>query len=268
MSLGQLDMRGNDRVTVAIQRLRENEPIEGYYLAYSGGKDSTVLLDLARQSGVKFDAHYNHTTADPPELVRFIHAQPDVACDMPDTTMWALIVKKRMPPTRTVRYCCHELKERGGNGRVCLTGIRWQESSRRSKRGMSEACRTGHKVYLHPIIDWSSADVWEYIRSRDLDYCSLYDEGFKRLGCVMCPMQGNTRNNPRMADDAARWPMIADAYQRAFGRMLRSRIEDGLKTETWAMIPGATDFENGAQIMAWWLEPTTNADGAQAAMEV
>ena len=89
-----------DKVKDALEFLRDFEPEDGYYLAYSGGKDSTVLLDLARRSGVKFDAHYNLTTVDPPELVRFIRTQPDVIIESPEKTMWELIIEKRMPPTR------------------------------------------------------------------------------------------------------------------------------------------------------------------------
>ena len=63
---------GPDRVQLAIDRLREFEPEDGYYVAFSGGKDSQVVLDLVRRSDVKYDAHYNWTTVDPPELARFI----------------------------------------------------------------------------------------------------------------------------------------------------------------------------------------------------
>ncbi|NCC59160.1 MAG: phosphoadenosine phosphosulfate reductase, partial [Synergistales bacterium] len=83
-----------DKVQDALEMLREFEPEDGYYLAYSGGKDSTVLLDLARRSGVKFDAHYNLTTVDPPELVYFIREQKDVIIESPEKTMWELIVEK------------------------------------------------------------------------------------------------------------------------------------------------------------------------------
>lgn len=72
MSMEQLEAR-------AIALLRLHEPPEGYYLAFSGGKDSCVIKELAKRAGVKFDAHYGNTTIDPPELVRFIkkfHALP------------------------------------------------------------------------------------------------------------------------------------------------------------------------------------------------
>ena len=112
---------------------------EGYYLCFSGGKDSQVIYELAKQAKVKFQAYYNVTTVDPPELVYFIRKMyPAVIINQPDTTMWELISQKHYPPTRRMRYCCSELKERGGKGRFVVTGVRWAESRKRRKRGFAE----------------------------------------------------------------------------------------------------------------------------------
>ncbi len=82
----------------------------GYYLAFSGGKDSLVIYHLAKMAGVRFEAHYHLTTVDPPELVSFIRRKyPDVIIDRPPITMWNLIVKKQLPPYRNARYCCSVL---------------------------------------------------------------------------------------------------------------------------------------------------------------
>jgi phosphoadenosine phosphosulfate reductase len=174
-----------DLVDLSIMRLREFEPAEGYYGAFSGGKDSLTLKELCRMAGVKVDWHYNWTTVDPPELLAYIKKyHPDVEIHKPEMSMWQLIPKKRMAPTRLVRYCCAYLKEQGGDGRRVLTGIRWAESNARSKRNMFEAKRTdksGATHFLHPIIDWTDSDVWEFIHLYKLPYCSLYDEGFKRI---------------------------------------------------------------------------------------
>lgn len=126
------------KVENSIKRLQSFEPPEGYYVAFSGGKDSQCIYHLCQMAGVKFDAHYNVTSVDPPELVQFIkHQYPDVIFDLPRyangerITMWNLIQKQAMPPTRTVRYCCEALKESNGDGRVVVTGVRWAESARR-----------------------------------------------------------------------------------------------------------------------------------------
>ena len=240
--------RTTNKVEVAIQRLRSFEPPEGYYLAFSGGKDSVTLLALAQMAGVKFDAHYSITSVDPPELVQFIKRQhPEVARDYPGTTMWKSIVKHGMPPTRIARFCCNELKEGCGSGRFVLTGIRAQESNARKHRKMVDVClRDGSKRYLHPFIDWTSQDVWEFIRAEGIAYCSLYDEGFTRLGCIMCPMQ---RGKRRMVD-AERWPHYYGMYLRTFGKMLSERKS-----------PPKLNWQTAQDVMDWWLWADTKHEG-------
>ena len=129
-----------DKVKTSIDAIRTFEPPEGYYVAFSGGKDSVVVKALCDMAGVKYDAHYNVTSVDPPELVRFIKEKyPDVSRDIPHdddgkpVTMWNLIPKEKYPPTRLARYCCEELKEHGGEGRFTITGVRWAESRNRKE---------------------------------------------------------------------------------------------------------------------------------------
>lgn len=117
----QLDFEGRDKVDKAILRLQTYEPPEGYYLCFSGGKDSVVIKALADMAGVKYDAHYSVTGIDPPELVQFIKEKhKDVIFEYPRykdgtrVSMWNLIPRNTMPPTRLVRYCCAYLKENGG----------------------------------------------------------------------------------------------------------------------------------------------------------
>ena len=138
--LGQIDVFGKTKLEKTIEKIKVFEPEEGYYLAFSGGKDSQCIYHLCEMAGVKFDAHYRVTSVDPPELVKFIKDQyPDVAREIPrdkdgkPITMWSLIAHNKMPPTRVARYCCQKLKESGGDGRVTMTGVRWAESANRRK---------------------------------------------------------------------------------------------------------------------------------------
>jgi phosphoadenosine phosphosulfate reductase len=211
-----------DKVQISLDRIKEFEPPEGYYVAFSGGKDSVVLLDLVKRAGVKYDAHYNITGIDPPELFYFIRDRhPEVQRHRPEMTMWKLIVKTGMPPTRIARYCCAYLKERGGTGRVVLTGIRWAESDRRrNTRKAVETCyKKQPRFLINPIIEWTDKDVWQYIRMNGVKYCSLYDEGFKRLGCIGCPMADRHR-----AAEFARWPRIERLWKKSFQALLDQRL--------------------------------------------
>ena len=113
------------KLDIAIDRLKSFEPEDGYFVAFSGGKDSQCIYHLAQMAGVKFDAHYHVTSVDPPELIYFIRDHyPDVFFDVPHdkngkhVSMWSLICDAKIPPTRTMRYCCAYLKETNGNGRM------------------------------------------------------------------------------------------------------------------------------------------------------
>jgi len=249
-----------DKVKIAIERLKTFEPPEGYYLAFSGGKDSQCIYHLAEMAGVKFDAHFNLTGLDPPELIRFTRKNyPMVKRHHPSISIGKLIVKKMMPPTRQVRYCCEFLKETGGIGRRVLTGVRWEESVKRSTRKMVEHCLKGKtKTYLHPILDWTTEEVWEFIRSNNLSYCSLYDEGFKRIGCIGCPNAGKKRER-----DFIRWPKYKARYIRAFQRSSKERdrrIQNGethLSTNNWT---------DGESMFEWWMSDTTPVNPDQTVL--
>ena len=229
----------------SIKRLQEYEPEEGYYLAFSGGKDSQVLYHLAIEAGVKFDAHFNVTTVDPPELMQFVRDYyPEVEWHRPKKSMFKLIEEKHMPPTRVARYCCHFLKEMGSGqkGRWVLTGIRWSESIRRKSRTMVEIdYKDKSKHFLHPIIDWTDSDVWGYIKGKGLPYCCLYDEGFTRIGCIMCPL---ARKSQRKLE-AERYPKFYAAYLRAFNRMNKRNEADGRYKPDW---------KTPQDVMDWWME--------------
>lgn len=229
-----------DKVQIAIDRLKAFEPPEGYHLAYSGGKDSDTILALAKMSEVKFDAHYQLTTVDPPEVVHHIKTHPEVEIHHPEKTMWKLIQQKGFPPLRQFRYCCQILKERGGDGRTVVTGIRRAESFRRSKRQLVEPClKAGsNKHFVNAILDWTDADVWEFLKGYGIPYCSLYNEGWKRLGCVCCP-------NANQVKQAERWPKIADGYRRACIRAFEKRIADGK--------PVYGHWTNGEEMFDWWI---------------
>ena len=277
MSLKTNSLDGTiDKVAVAIRRMQTFEPTEGYRLAFSGGKDSVVIKALADMAGVKYQAHYSLTTVDPPELVRFIRTFTDVIVDKPVRTMWQLISYKRMPPLRMHRYCCEHLKEAHGKGEVTLTGVRWAESSKRKNnrhlvdigglkagiihnddndeaRRSVEQCYRTQMTLVNPIIDWADADVWEFIHTYGIRYCSLYDEGWKRLGCIGCPMSDRKR-------EFERWPKYKKIYIDAFQKMLDKRRADGFE------MPSA--YSTGQECFDWWMDARkSKPDPSQIEME-
>ena len=143
MSLIEYTIDGKvDKVELALKRIQlgalSQEP---FYVCYSGGKDSKVLRRLMEMSDTNYELHYNMTTVDHPSVVREILDDKNIIVDKQrysdgkQKTMWNLIVKKKMPPTRLCRYCCAELKEGGGKGRICITGVRKAESVNRNLNG-------------------------------------------------------------------------------------------------------------------------------------
>ena len=246
-------------------------------ITYSGGKDSDVLLHLAGAAEIPYEVLHSLTTADAPETVRhvldtFRQLELDgVRCDIDthkqlgggNTTMWNLIPRKLIPPTRLARYCCAELKEGGGKGRWIATGVRWAESAKRKSRGimetihrdkakriilmddndesrrMMEACQLKGTRTVNPIIDWPTECIWDYCAAEKICMNPLYACGWKRVGCIGCPMAGKHRKM-----EFARYPKIEAAYIRAFGRMLEARQKRGLPC----------DWETGEDVMHWWLE--------------
>ena len=232
-------LSGKTLEEIAIERLKMFEPPEGFWVAYSGGKDSDVILNLTRRSGCKYDAHHSLTTADPPEVVRHVKEQADVEIHRPKRTMWESIKYHKCPPRRGMAYCCAEQKESGGTDRLIVTGIRWGESSMRSKRKMVEHCyRDKSKRYLHVIIDWTTTDVWEYLRGRNIKYCSLYDEGFTRIGCVLCPKIRDVELQMQ------RWPKLCRAWERAVKATFN---------------PDKVGFANAEEYWQWWLNRDAKA---------
>lgn len=276
-----------DKEKTAIERLKLASDMsmkiykQPLIVTTSGGKDSSVCVELARRAGIPIEVMHNHTTADAPETVYFIRREfkrlegLGIKCTVnyatykgKPTSMWALIPQKLMPPTRTARYCCEVLKEYGGEGRFIVTGVRWYESKKRKntrgvleiphrkenkriilvndndeKRRLFETCQIKAKRVCNPIVDWTDNDVWDYINSEKIPVNPIYLEGWRRVGCIGCPLAGS---KGRMRE-FARWPKYKQLYVMAFERMLKEREKAGAKIDPAI---GTT----GEEIYHWWLE--------------
>ena len=275
-----------NKVENAIKRIQlANLSKEPLYVCYSGGKDSKVIRHLMGMSGVPHELHYNLTTVDIPSVVREIMDDKEVIVekarysDGTQKTMWNLIVKKHMPPLRMCRYCCAELKEQGGQGRIKVTGVRAAESVRRAKqageakifgkngveiihnmdndenRRMIEQCYRTQSTIINPIIDWTDDDIWEFSKTENIKQNPLYVQcgGKKRrLGCLLCPM---ARLEERL-NDIKEYPKIAECYVKAFDKMLENMPEK--KEVKW---------KNGQEVMDWWLYGNKETDENQISFD-
>ena len=250
-----------------------NDPKNIYKLPFSGGKDSLCCYMLAMLAGVKF-IPIKAPTPDPPELQQYVRHNFKEAKTLEDAvmeppykerkiyyapckkvssrtkrkkyigrpkTMWNLIRSRKFPPTRMVRYCCSDLKENVGEiGDTLILGVRREESDTRSDRGIVSYWEG--KTCINPIVDWSEEEVWEFIKvvSKQLglnfEYCCLYDEGFRRLGCIGCPLSSNQDK------EFERWPNFKKAYINCFNEMLENWNDDEKK-----------EWQTGEDVFNWWI---------------
>lgn len=208
----------------------------GFHVAFSGGKDSQVVLELCRMAGVKFKAFFYKTSVDQRELLSFIRKNyPDVEWIKPKMTMFQLIYKKGMLPLRQARYCCEYLKERNGLNAVVITGITKAESAKRKKRKEFESsCKVGQdKNLLNPILNWTLRDVFRFLNMRGIEICELY-EIQDRIGCVGCPMSPKT-----MRRDFRRMPNFKKAYINSVQRLMTEKRK-------------YSEFESAEDVVNWW----------------
>lgn len=188
------------------------QPLE---IAYSGGKDSDVILELARMAGIEYRAIYKNTTIDPPGTIA--HARAMGVEVMQPAQSFREIMEKKGMPNRWRRFCCGILKEYKVLD-YAVVGVRRDESRARSERYHEpELCRVYNKAkgikvrqYL-PILEWSASDVAQFLTERGVKCHHLYydEQGRfhpeRRLGCMCCPLQSRNKrvqsfkDNPRMA---------------------------------------------------------------------
>ena len=282
----------------AIEALRMFEPEdEPYYLCYSGGKDSDCIRILAQLAGVKHDIVHNLTTVDAPETIQYIKSIPNVQinkaryADGTHKTMWNLIPKKGMPPSRLVRYCCAELKEQGGKGRLKITGVRSAESRNRAINGgeikiigkekTTQRFLTEEDINFQltnqggVVLNFDNADSRRAVEHCFRTTSTMINpiltwteddvwEFLHHYGCESNPLYqcGKSRigcigcpmqGKKGMRKEFRQRPKYYYNYIRAFDRMLKVMDEKGIET-TWI---------NGEDVMRWWVSDVREVRGQQ-----
>lgn len=265
-----------------------NKPL---IVSYSGGKDSDVMLDIAKRclDPDTFEVVNNHTTVDAPETVyhirkvfadcetRGIHTEvlrPEFRGER--TSMWKLIELNGVPPTRLARYCCRILKERTIPDRMIAIGVREAESvGRQGKdsfaiRGKTkedaeyrslqhtyamfkldqmgkedayecvfiQACKANKSTIVNPIYHFTDSEIWEYVRTYNVPMNPLYQRGYKRVGCIGCPLGGGNQQRQQFAD----FPQYKKNYIRALDRTIAKRKAEGKKNT----------YKDGEEWLRWW----------------
>ena len=244
---------------IKLIRLMEKHALElspeGYYVAFSGGKDSIVMERVFRMAGVRYQSYYNNVTIDPPELVRFIKKHyPEAKWNSVGKPLPFYMENKISgPPTRMSRWCCEVYKEQGGQGRIKAVGVRAEESARRKGLWKQIVLNRRSGATICPILYWTDADIWQFIRDNGMPYCCLYDEGFSRLGCIGCP-EGGFRAQAR---EFERWPRYERlwrlGFQKYWDRWKGTPRKDG--EENWLK-----RFNTVDDLWAWWVSGKA-ADG-------
>lgn len=248
---------------------------------YSGGKDSDVMLELFKRSGISFEVHNSHTTVDAPQTVYHIRKVfrdlelQGIRCEieMPTykgerTSMWKLIVQKQMPPTRLVRYCCQILKESGSRNRYISTGVRWAESTKRKARGEFEKIgktkkdgenfstamlledNTSKRRMTELCMQKNSMVVNPIIDWTDTEIWEFVrSEGIKVCDLYDCGYNrvgciGCPMAGKKRWREFADFPQYKKLYLHAFDRMLNERTRRG-KESAW---------RSAEDVFLWWME--------------
>lgn len=125
-------------------------------------------------------------------------------------------------------------------------------------------CYKDHTTLVNPIIDWTTEEVWEFLKEYNIPYCSLYDEGFKRLGCIGCPMASKTMREYEFE----RWPKYKNLYMIAFQKMIENRggwqtLSDSRRSDEWlhdgtlgcvGQERPRIEYMTPEQLMEWWID--------------
>ena len=255
-----MEKRLQYKIDAAIDFLKRGEKLalslneQGYFVAFSGGKDSQILLWLVQQAKVKYKAYYSVTTNDPLQNVQFIRKHYKEVIFLHPKDNFYTLVKKNGLPIRQMRYCCRVLKENAGVGFATLVGVRREESVRRSKYdfvdvvsrrkehkervggydldnmiSVNHQCIKGKdKVVLRPILDFTEKDVWTIINEFHLPKNPCYEK-VGRVGCIFCPFS----SRQTIERYCIEYPKVKETLLKSISVFLKNKPSIGLSKDEY-----------------------------------
>jgi phosphoadenosine phosphosulfate reductase len=177
------------------------------FVEFTGGKDSLVALHLVREmSRGSFSTIFIDTSAHFSEVYHFVEKM---------RKLWnlRLVIEKtpeamnRITIGEDKEKCCDQLKRKVLRDSIkkhgidyLFTGLNMEDGVGKDPQDISSSKEEYWEV--HPIVDFSESEVWEYIKKANLPYCSLYDKGYKHIDCIPCTETTGAKPRSPMEEDA------------------------------------------------------------------
>lgn len=269
----------------AIERIKMASEMSLYYfkqpvkVCYSGGKDSEVIVELAKRADVPFTIQHSHTTIDAPQTVYHVRSQfkqwelqgYDCEIKYPLQSFWSMLGIKTTPPTRRVRWCCVSQKEFANKNEAIITGVRWDESDKRKnergivesnsdkkenriilmndnddKRQVTDRCVNLNLTTINPIVDWKTDMRDDFIEDAKIKCNPLYCMGFDRIVCVGCVLA----DKKKRYFEFSVFPKYKEMYLKGFQKMLELRNA----REKAGLSDYKMHFKSAKDIFYWFME--------------
>lgn len=226
-----LDLFQYDTEKEAIDFIKTSIKKDTAFVGFSGGKDSIVTADLIKKSGIAYTLFYSFTGIDPPEVVNFIKKEyPECIILKPKRTFWKNL-STNVPPSGRLRWCCASLKKEPGYKllhKKRIMGIRAEESTKRSTYGQINYFEKLDHTHYYPIFHWKEWEIWDYIHNNKLKYPIVYDWGFDRLGCVICPFNSE-KTGQKHKLCRKYWPKYFDLWEKEITKLFYKRQSEGMQ---------------------------------------
>lgn len=244
---------GKTKLQISIERIQNFCANKKTLIAFSGGKDSQCCYHLAKDAKILFHAEYSITRFEPPELISFVKDNyPDVTFRRAYRYSLVDEIKRNGPPSRWARWCCNAKHVKTNGYDIAIIGVRAQESPRRKKNWRIFGQKKDRTFYICPIFDWTEDEVWEYLNYKNVKHCSLYDEGYKRIGCVCCPLA----SSKKMQEDEKRWPKTANMLRICFRKHWEYWDMSGRLSKNGKLI-SIFNFANPDEAFDYWIQHGT-----------